>query len=158
MVDGRLIANGVGTLFFFRYPESHLGAEHFLHKFQTNRLDRPISLNTNFHQVLPGVVHFRVYAYSHDVGPGGRVTNGVFMAGVTNLGTLRISDDHKYMQFHGRELPEYLELELGIMEPELIERARGIANAQTQREFLSNRVDRIHFFRHKIPIRSRIQQ
>jgi hypothetical protein len=50
-------------------------------------------------------------------------------------------------------VPASLELELGVLEPELVARYRSIGseNALVQLQFLSNHVSQVHLFRQRIP-------
>src|SRR5205085_5373952 len=58
--------------------------------------------------------------------------------------------------FWSNAVPAYLELELGVLEPHILERFRGIGsgNQLAQRQYLSNHVAQVHLFRQRIPIRN----
>ena len=52
-------------------------------------------------------------------------------------------------------VPAYVELELGIMEPQIYKRYQAIGNLNPvgQAAYLSNHVAQVHIFRQRIPIR-----
>ena len=78
-------------------------------------------------RLMDGIIHFRVLPYDRD-------------------GFLSRSNI-----FTGPDLPAFLDLEVGILEPKAMEqfRARGEDAA-----WLENQVGRVHLFRQRIPIRN----
>jgi len=60
---------------------------------------------------------------------------------------------HQYA-FRGDDLPAYVEVELGVLEPKLWERVKAIPNDVARMNFLNDRAANIHYFRQRIPIRS----
>ena len=59
--------------------------------------------------------------------------------------------------FRGNALPAYLELELGILEPDVLEAYKSFVNFKMARDFLSKQVGKVHLFRQRIPIRSALR-
>jgi len=57
--------------------------------------------------------------------------------------------------FVSNAVPAYVELELGILEPRVLERYRSMSgNSQAQIEYLSNHVGQVHVFRQRVAIRN----
>ncbi len=50
--------------------------------------------------------------------------------------------------------PSTLELELGVLEPQVVTRAASIPNVDASRDFLARQAGSIHYFRHRIPLRN----
>ena len=50
--------------------------------------------------------------------------------------------------------PSTLELELGVLEPQVVTRAASIPNVDAARDFLARQAGSIHYFRHRIPLRN----
>jgi hypothetical protein len=57
--------------------------------------------------------------------------------------------------FYSNSVPAYVELEFGILEPQIYQRYKAIGNynPQGQQNYLSNHVAQVHLFRQRIPIR-----
>jgi hypothetical protein len=51
-------------------------------------------------------------------------------------------------------VPAYLELELGILEPQVLQKYRSIPLGPPARQYLSNHVAQVHIFRQRIPVRN----
>ncbi len=56
--------------------------------------------------------------------------------------------------FYGNALPAYVELEIGVMDPLMLERARSMGNSALAREFLNREPGGVHLFRRMIPLRT----
>jgi hypothetical protein len=101
-----------------------------------------IDKDPDFHHVADGIVHFRLEAYDSD---------GVLITQTNNPDVKLING----YSFSNRAVPAYLDLELGILEPEALDRfnARAFSYAMPA-EFLTNQVGRVHLFKKRIPIRN----
>jgi prepilin-type N-terminal cleavage/methylation domain-containing protein len=100
----------------------------------TNLLDGFIySSFSDYQRVADGAVHLRMRAYQSD--------------GYTNTA------------FTGTLLPVYVDLELAILEPRVVEQARAIPNAQAMQAFLRDikQASKVHLFRQHIPIQTASQ-
>ena len=88
---------------------------------------------SDYQRVADGAVHLKLRAYQ----PDGTATN----------------------VFTGSLLPGYVDLELGILEPRVIEQARSIPNPATMQAFLGNinQASKVHLFRQHITIRTASQ-
>jgi len=117
--------DGVATLQRMEVPESITRADQ-LSLFLSNNPVNVRPINTNFHRFADGVVHLEVRAYDR-------------------LGNL-------VLESAGTNVPALIELELGILEPKIAERARALGAGA--RNFLEYRAGRVHLFRERIPIRT----
>ena len=90
--------------------------------------------DAGFHRVIDGVVHFNLIPYD---------TNGVPLS-FTNVYTANF-------------FPAYVDMELGIVEPKTLDqfRARLDKLPGVAQNYLTNRVERVHMFKQRIPIRTR---
>jgi len=158
--DGGL---GVGTLYRFYTNQGMYSATNMSGDF----LKAPLSSLT---RISDGVVHLRVRPFATNGYPivwDGFRTNGVFKTNAFNTGALRVKSTIAYnplpsvpeavnCYFTSNALPAYLELEVGILEKQVLERFRAIGsvNALAQQRYLSNHVGQVHIFRQRIPIRT----
>lgn len=130
---------------------------------------------TNFTQsmsisrVADGIVHLRVRPYAPNGMPlmpyaGAsnlvfRLPNGNFRQVEETYGGWQSANgaqlDELDSYFVQDALPAQVELELGVLEPAILERYRGMAgNEPAQRNYLSNHVGNVQLFRQRIPIRN----
>ena len=142
---------GVGTLCRFKLS-NHVANVRSPSLFSRVMNDNPTNF-PNFQRVIDGVIHFRLRAYDHN---GLLITNnfntnilsGVFVS--TNV----FDDDVEYAYaFTNRALPAYLELELGVLEPQVLERYRSYPNLTVASNYLARQAGAIHLFQQRVPIR-----
>ncbi len=60
-------------------------------------------------------------------------------------------------QFRSNDLPAFVDLELGVLEPSTLKQFQVLTNdpdISVPQKFLANQVGRIHFFRQRVPIRN----
>jgi type II secretory pathway pseudopilin PulG len=159
--DVKLLASGVGTLFRYEAVTNRLGSAPPARNWMFNGFVNPPA-NAPVQRLLEGVVHFRVSALD---------INGVPMfAPYTALpadavGYLATQPNRQFLtKFFdtAAELPAYLELELAVVEPSVLEiikaRTEGLApgpvtTARIQ-SLLADQSPRVHVFRQRIPVRS----
>ena len=108
----------------------------------------------NYQPVVDGVVHFRIRAFD---------TNGMVMASniySSNVKILtnvvfsgQVTGETQYT-FTRSALPSYLELELGILEPHVLERLKSFPDPTVASNFLARQVGAVHLFQKRIPIRA----
>jgi type II secretory pathway component PulJ len=142
--------SGVGTLYRFTtnrtpadYKNYGLTASTLSGEFlqaPTNRLSR----------IADGIVHLRLRAFD---------TNGMLINLTNNIqGTFRytngIGPDQFDYYFLSNAVPGSIEIELGIIEPNIVQRFKSIATPVAQRNYLSNHVAQVHVFRQRIPVRN----
>lgn len=130
---------------------------------------------TNMSRIADGVVHFRVRAYDTNGFPFDynvpAFTNALFRTnanlyplpgqGYTAMRNSTIAPmtgypDQLNYYFFSNALPAYVELEVGFLEPHILDRLKGIGNGNlsAQYQYLSNHVANVHIFRRRIPIRN----
>lgn len=131
----------------------------------------PTDNTTNYiARIADGIVHLRVRAFAKNgclivtnaFLPG---TNGVFaimpppLTGPrytnvwdTNLYGSVLDPDQSYAYFMNEAVPAYVEVELGILEPQVLRKYRSIPIANVARQYLSNHVAEVHIFRQRVPI------
>ena len=127
---------------------------------------------TNLNRIADGVVHLRVRTFATNgfpivVNPFGPVgTNGLFVL-TNNPLAMRYSSvwdtsvyggpfdrEQAASYFMKEAVPAFVEVELGILEPQVLRRYRSIPIGAVQRQYLSNHVAEVHIFRQRVPIRN----
>ena len=111
---------------------------------------------SNFTRVADGVVHFRVRAYD---------TNGVWMttnafgwigrspgAGTNILFGSRPQVSEMGYAFYRDAIPAYVDLEIGVLEPRTLARARSIPDSLARSNYLALHPGAVHLFRQRIPL------
>jgi len=109
-------------------------------------------------KILDGVISFRVRAYD---------TNGMFLTPsyppYTELTTSNIvvQAAGKAVQpeigaytFYSNAVPAYVEFEVGILEPKVLEQYNSIPVAAAQEKFLQKQAAHVHLFRQRVSVRN----
>ena len=111
--------------------------------------------SSRFHPVADNVVHFQAVAND---------TNGHAFAFTNNYRT-NYTDRfdgaaNDVFQFSGKDLPAYVDLELGVMEPSTAAKLkiRADANPQQGEDYFKDRIGKVDLFRQRIPIRAAATQ
>jgi len=166
-VLGDYLHSGVGTL--YRYSTNITKASKLEPRIAADSFVR--TPETNLSRIADGIVHLRLRAFATNgflitptnypnssaflltpSGQLGRLTNALTSA-------LQAAPDQYDYYFWSNAVPAFLELELGILEPPVLDRFRSIgagnaASQQAQREYLFNHVGQVHVFRQRIPVRN----
>jgi competence protein ComGC len=145
-----LALNGVGTL--TRFSTNVFEAD-LVNSALFARVMDPRNL-TNYQRVVDGVVHFRVTAFD-TAGVPMSFTNrnnyigfGVDLQNDLNTGQTRYA-------FTNKAAPAYLELELGILEPQVLERYKSmLVNPGLAADYLTRHAGAVHLFQQRIPVRT----
>ena len=103
-------------------------------------------------RVLDGVVHFRVQAYG---------TNGVLLDPQFDFGLfpgVDVYDDPENRfefayRFRDDALPTAVEIELGVVEEDVVARARALPAGNIRRQYLEKEAGKVHIFKQRVPIR-----
>ncbi len=133
----------------------------------------PIVSATNilFEPIVAGVIHFRISPYDQlgrPLGHGslyydplglnlerlGAAGQALFPVATNQPvdGTLmQDRDGQSQVQFYGA-LPDYFDLEMAVVEPQVLEQVRALPKA-TQANFLGRQIGKVTLFRQRIPIR-----
>jgi hypothetical protein len=130
---------------------------------------------TNMNRIADGVVHLRLRAFATNgflivtnVGPLGNAgTNGMFPISTntsfgltytnvwdTSLYGSPLDPEQTACYFMKGTVPAFVEVELGILEPQVLKKYRSIPIPAAQRQYLSNHVAEVHLFRQRVPIRN----
>ncbi|MGV3771503.1 MAG: PulJ/GspJ family protein [Verrucomicrobiales bacterium] len=142
----------------------------------------------DFHYVAGGVVHFRITTYDQNgLRLGYDTTNkwpsyvimrarnsgaehqpGSFYMNDTSVATnatVFLREAHPRFPtetsftFRSNALPAYVEMELGLLEPETLKQYQLMVEDENPnaRGFLTNKINKVHLFRQRIPIRTAVQ-
>jgi hypothetical protein len=172
---------GVGTLYRYSVTTNRNYAPFLSGRFQTalqlalQNLSNGLPV-TNMSRLADGVVHLRLQAFATNGFPllsRGFTTNGVFTVSTngivlpsnlyTNVGKIYNSLTKSTVApgvvdyyFMSNAVPGSVELELGVIEPRVVDRFRALPTSppQLQRNYLSNHLAQVHLFRQRIPIRN----
>ncbi len=122
---------------------------------------------TNLSRIADGIVHLRLRAFARN---GNLITtnrltgtNATFQlrlngpyTNIPNALVYNHAADHQQAAcyFMSNAVPAYLELELGVLEPQILQKYRSIALAPAALQYLSNHVAQVHIFRERIPVRN----
>jgi len=127
--------------------------------------------NSLFEPIADGVIHFRISPYDQlgrPLGHGslyydplglnlerlGAAGQALFQVATNRPvdGTLMQDlDGHSQVQFYGA-LPEYFDLEMAVVEPQVLKQVRALPKAM-QANYLGRQIGKVTLFRHRIPIR-----
>lgn len=156
----------VGRLYRFSYETNSaaFAVSNLFTRFAT--IDR---LATS-HPVMDGVVHFRLVAYDAAGFPlllgdeSGDMNKATFRGmPASSLGYPRSwfpdparpsSTAYHFRRFTFPRFPAYLELEIGVLEPQVVTRYNAIPVFAEARKYLARNAGKIHLFRHRIPLRN----
>ena len=108
---------------------------------------------TNYQPVVGGMVHFRVRAFDNN---GLLITNNLItnmLSGVMMATNVFNKDVEYAYAFTNRALPSSLEVQMGILEPHVLERLKSMPPLAAGR-YYSNQVGAVHLFQQRIPIRA----
>jgi len=156
---------GVGTLYRFATDHNNYTATNLSGEF----LRAPLA---SMSRVADGVVHFRLRAFATNGYPitwasfstnayaavfrrdaFGNVLPPLVRNTLANDPLVGVPDVVNYY-FLSNALPAYVELELGVLEPNVVDRFKAIGNPVAQLNYLSNNVAQVHLFRQRVPIRT----
>ncbi len=131
-----------------------------------NRRDLLPLLSSNFlwapmtgvsERIADGIVHLRLRAFDRD----GQLITPFWPTNLALRATSArywdaVLPDQVDSYFVSNAVPASLELEVGVLESQTLERFKSLAAASpaVQRQFLSNHVGQVHLFRQRIPVRN----
>jgi hypothetical protein len=130
-----------------------------------NRSGLPV---TNLQRIADGIVHLRARAFATNgylvISTNSAIyTNAFALTPRGPYGTVRntavyslapFDSQQGWCYFTSNAVPAYVELELGIVEPQVLRKYRSIPIAAAQLQYLSNHAAQVHIFRQRIPIRN----
>ncbi len=172
---------GVGPLerFAATVHESAFRTNDLYTAFLTNALSTDEISRRTFHHLADGIIHLRLLAYDTNgmpmtfayngtinhtnSGPVGQRVSRHWIAVPSNAPPNAIFAEESFNKaretqfvFLSNALPAYLELELGVLEPDALKQFNALrqAPAPAASDFLRKQANRVHLFRKRIPIRS----
>jgi prepilin-type N-terminal cleavage/methylation domain-containing protein len=178
------VANGVGAL--ERYEKTLFGRNPRSNELGSAFINEPLT-STNFHHIADGVIHFKVVPFDKNgYRLGFDTTNRVFgtyniirmasgggVNGNTNYSDTTVLTNANVMlresfpgvreetsfAFKSNAVPAYVELELGMLEPEALKQYYLMLQDQNPNatNFLTRQINKVHLFRERIPIRTAFQ-
>lgn len=162
--DLKLLASGVGSLFRYEARTNRLAAAPPVRNRMFDGFVNPLP-STATQRLLDGVVHFRVSALNAD--GAAMLTPYTALPGEA-LASLATQPNRELLtKFFdtSAELPAYLEIELAVVEPSVLEiiKARteglpaGPATTARIQSLIADQANRVHVFRQRIPVRSVIR-
>ncbi len=125
---------------------------------------RPIDW-ARFSQVAGGIVHFKVTPLDSRGQPvwqavgsrdGMMLNPPDFLAYPGEVAFQPVAGDPETWRYYfvGEGMPASLQVELGVLEPQVVGRLNGLPNARVRAEFLREQAAKIHYFEQRIPLRS----
>ncbi|MGC8829568.1 MAG: PilW family protein [Verrucomicrobiia bacterium] len=139
--------SGVGTLYRYVWTTNHSGAKYLYNDFLGEKAkfqNDPSLLGTyKTHRVADGIVHLEAHFYDD---------SGVIYQNIISTNIIKFNN---FALFMGNALPFTVEIEIGVLEPPVLERIKGMPGASV-RAFLEDerRAGQVHLFRQRIPVRS----
>jgi prepilin-type N-terminal cleavage/methylation domain-containing protein len=128
----------------------------------------PQSANSQIHNLsvsplIEGVVHFKLQPIDSDGRPMVYYTNYNALNASVNLGypkTILESESlggdlllgQTRFRFFGDALPAFIELELGVLDPEVMARLKAMPNLAAARQYLYDKPGAVHLFRRMVPL------
>ena len=146
---------GVGSLHRFstNLPNVFPGDLENLYLAYSNAL---FAAPTNWSRVADNIIHLRLVPYDRDGIPYyfGPFT-GMVAVRATNLNDMKFGFPFVYPTNRAEMLPAFVDIELGILEPRALERYKSLTDPKQAEEYLTNHVDKVHFFRQRVTVRTR---
>jgi len=149
-----LATNGVGSLYRF-------GVTVPISRFNPSVLSSnwTVLANTNypdfFQRVTDGIVHFRVTAFDG----GGYLYSYTNIYNNTNITVQNApfnglpTGENRYV-FRRDAVPAAVEVELGVLEPQVFERFKSFPNPIMASNYLARQAGAVHLFQKRIPVRT----
>jgi hypothetical protein len=145
----------------------------FLNQFDPAPISNPNFTGASprlFSPVIQGIVHLRVTPLTRNPtnNPALNPTN-YFNFGLHpsihpanrdewEVRGVRVFNDNGWIASHfwRDQLPEVVELELGILEPDVLERLRAMPNPLIAEDYVRRQAGKVHFFVQRIPVRNAV--
>lgn len=171
--------DGVGTLYRFSVSTNYraLTSSNLSRAYFSASVTNPATrlLSTNFQRIADGIIHLRLTAYdpngmmlayeapnfypSYSILRQNLKGSRVASASTNNVVLRQEAARQTGTIFLGGALPAYLDLELGVLEPETLAQYNSIREAtiDTAEDFLRRHANKVHLFRQRIPVRAATQ-
>jgi type II secretory pathway pseudopilin PulG len=158
--------SGIGTLYFHQSEERGSARTNLTRERIDVRWTQAVASfpKTNYPsaRIMDGVVHFRVRPYAANGEPypfrrDPRASTPIYQPypeALTNRGfATRARTFPEAFYFNSNSFPAFLEVELGVLEPQVVEQARALPTLTAVNSFLTNHAEKIHIFRQLVPLR-----
>jgi hypothetical protein len=152
-----LAADLVGALYRFSTNSPLLGSNDLVRTFLISTGNPvPFIRAASLSPIIDGVVHFQAQFYDANGNPLSRNPWSQRMQMTTNnVPGIVVSNALTEVYFFGDALPAYVELEIGILEPQILAQYRSIpTGGNAAKSYLQRQAGKIHIFRQHIPIRA----
>ncbi len=125
----------------------------------TNRFERlknsPVSTVLNqpmANPLIDGVVHFRIRPFDVNSRP---YMQSVPPDAIVLPDALAPTDQVPFrFYFYGRSVPAFLELELGIIDPQILQKVKAMPSLAARRAYLQDHIGAVQLFHKMIPLRN----
>lgn len=120
--------------------------------------------NLSVSPLIEGVIHFKMQPvdtdgrpmqhYTDFVNTQNQIINREYQDTVLEreeIGGDPLPGQTRY-RFYGDALPAFIELEIGVLDPEVLIRVKAMPNLQAARQFLEDKPGAVHLFRRMIPL------
>ena len=112
--------------------------------------------DTNYARILEGVVHFKVRAYDSFGDP---MIHQVYLTNAFRYTNSWLEPDPRdatstLCVTTNTTLPAFVEVELGLLEPQAAERWKSMPTPLARSNYLARQAGRVHLFRERIPLRA----
>jgi prepilin-type N-terminal cleavage/methylation domain-containing protein len=120
--------------------------------------------NLNVSPLIEGIIHFKLQPIDSDGRPMLYTTNFTALNQSVNFsypktilerektGAGDILEGQTRFRFFEDAIPAYIELELGVLDPEVLARVKSMPNLNVARQYLQDKPGAVHLFRRMIPI------
>jgi prepilin-type N-terminal cleavage/methylation domain-containing protein len=120
--------------------------------------------NLNVSPLIEGIIHFKLQPIDSDGRPMLYTTNFTALNQSVNFsypntilereqtGAGDILEGQTRFRFFEDSIPAYIELELGVLDPEVLARVKSMPNLNVARQYLQDKPGAVHLFRRMIPI------
>lgn len=146
-------ALSVGRLYRFAYETNGAAFANTNLYARFNGVDRV----RDSQMVMDGVVHLRVVTYDFDGKPlvASLFTNTPVELRPWFADPLRNNETaYRFRRVNVPTFPAAMELEIGVLEPQVVTRAASMPDVAVARDYLARQAGSVHFFRYRIPFRN----
>lgn len=178
------VTNGVGVL--VRYEKTLFGSRPQSNYLASSFINEPIT-STNYHHISDGVIHLKLVPYDRNgyrlgfdttnrvpgfynilrMAANGTVNQNTNYSDTTLLTNANVILQESYQKlpeetryaFMSNAVPAYVDLELGMLEPEALKQYYLMLADQnpSATNYLSRQINKVHLYRQRIPIRTAAQ-
>jgi hypothetical protein len=145
---------GLGTLYRFEFPTYRTNQPDGLMRVFDNdaqALYNSGNVSSNLRRIMDGVVVLNTRLYDTAGYEINQVSNTCKNA--TVFTELALANKPR-AQFFSNAVPAYVEFELGVLEPSVLEKYKSIPVPAIQAQFLKDQISHVHVFRQRVAVRN----